>query len=143
MPRVPIGANAANFANSANNKRRGPIFNLRPSRLPHSLGRTDIDPDGHFEPDKVLRRITELETIAHKGSIITATALRMICVTIKQSYIRLGLPLPGLTPATRFLRNCALMGPRAELDEATVSESILTGLQTLPRLRCLRDLFSA
>ncbi len=41
--------------------------------------------------------------------------------------IRLGLPLPGLTSAPRCLRNCALMGPRAELDEATVSESTMTG----------------
>ncbi len=47
--------------------------------------------------------------------------------------IRLGLPLlvPGLTSATRCLWNCALMGPRAELDEleatVTVSESIMTG----------------
>ena len=45
--------------------------------------------------------------------------------------IRLGLPLPGLTSATRCLRNCALMGPRAELDDDTVSESIMTGIHFL------------
>ena len=50
--------------------------------------------------------------------------------------IRLGLPLPGLTPATRCLRNCALMGPGAELDEATVSESILTGRHFLGCAAC-------
>jgi hypothetical protein len=56
--------------------------------------------------------------------------------------IRLGLPLPqaGLTSATRCLRNCALtgrlMGPRAELDEATVSESIMTGRHFLGCAAC-------
>ena len=50
--------------------------------------------------------------------------------------IRLGLPLPGLTSATRCLRNCALMGPRAELDEATVSASILTGRHFLGCAAC-------
>jgi hypothetical protein len=50
--------------------------------------------------------------------------------------IRLGLPLPGLTSTTRCLRNCALMGPRAELDEATVSESILTGRHFLGCAAC-------
>ncbi len=59
--------------------------------------------------------------------------------------IRLGLPLPGPTSAPRCLRNCALMGPRAELDEATVSESIMTGTgrHFLGALRCLWDLLSA
>jgi hypothetical protein len=43
--------------------------------------------------------------------------------------IRLGLPLPGLTSAPRCLRNCALMGPRAELDEAdTPSAALPVGL---------------
>jgi hypothetical protein len=41
--------------------------------------------------------------------------------------IRLGLPLPGLTSATRCLRNCALMDQEAELDVATVNERIMTG----------------
>ena len=50
--------------------------------------------------------------------------------------IRLGLPLPGLTSATRCLRNCALMGPRAELDDATVSESIMTGRHFLGCAAC-------
>ena len=50
--------------------------------------------------------------------------------------IRLGLSLPGLTSAARCLRNCALMGPRAELDEATVSESILTGRHFLGCAAC-------
>jgi hypothetical protein len=50
--------------------------------------------------------------------------------------IRLGLPLPGPTSATRCLRNCALMGPRAELDEATVSESIMTGRHFLGCAAC-------
>ncbi len=50
--------------------------------------------------------------------------------------IRLGLPLPGLTSATRCLRNCALMGPRAELDEATESESIITGRHFLGCAAC-------
>ena len=66
MPRVPMGANAVNFANSASNKFR-PTFVLQ--------GCKDIDPTEHFEADKVLCRIRELETIAHKGSITTATAL--------------------------------------------------------------------
>ena len=61
-----MGANAVNFANSASNKFR-PTFVLQ--------GCKDIDPTEHFEADKVLRRIKELETIAHKGSITTATAL--------------------------------------------------------------------
>jgi hypothetical protein len=51
--------------------------------------------------------------------------------------IRLGLPLPGRTSATRCLWNCAaLMGPRAELDEATVSESIMTGRHFLGCAAC-------
>jgi hypothetical protein len=52
-----MGANAVNFANSASNKFR-PTFVLQ--------GCKDIDPTEHFEADKVLRRIKELETIAHK-----------------------------------------------------------------------------
>jgi hypothetical protein len=50
--------------------------------------------------------------------------------------IRLGLPLPGQTSATRCPRNCALMGPRAELDEATVSGSIITGRHYLGCAAC-------
>ncbi len=57
---------AVNFGDAANNKRR-PSFILQ--------GCPDVDQDGHFDPDKVLRRIKELETIAHKVSIKTATAL--------------------------------------------------------------------
>ena len=66
MPGVTMGAHAVNFGNAANNKRR-PSFVLQCC--------PDVDPDGHFDLDKVLRRIKELETIAHKGSIKTATAL--------------------------------------------------------------------
>ena len=40
---------------------------------------------------------------------------------------RLGLILPGLNLQTRCLRNCALMGPNAALEENTVRENIMTG----------------
>ena len=63
---MPIGANAVNFGNVAANKRRS-TFVLQ--------GCGVVDPMGHFDPDKVLRRIQELETIGHKASIKTATAL--------------------------------------------------------------------
>jgi len=49
---------------------------------------------------------------------------------------RLGLALPGLTLQTRCLRNCALMGPNATLDESTVRESIMTGTHFLGCASC-------
>ena len=49
---------------------------------------------------------------------------------------RLGLALPGLTPQTRCLRNCALMGPNTTLDESTVRESIMTGIHFLGCASC-------
>jgi hypothetical protein len=61
-----MSASSVNFANSASNK-------FRPTFVLHSC--KDIDSNEHFEADKVLRRIKELETIGHKGSIKTATAL--------------------------------------------------------------------
>ena len=79
--------------------------------------------DDHTVPEKVKHRMQEASQYCAGVASCTVPTDAKLDLTNNEAVfavcIRLGLPLPGLTPATRCLRNCALMGPRAELEEGT------------------------
>ena len=65
IPPVPIGAGTINFADSK--EKRPSSFKI--------VNCPDLDPNKLFSKEAIVRRIAELERLAHQHSVNTATAL--------------------------------------------------------------------